>query len=171
MVCIEIAGQPRCGAQSLMREYGMLNMKGQWRRVSACLLIGWLPAAAWSQAAAVPATNDLGRAEYLSNCAGCHGPEGRGDGHFRDFLIRPPADLTTLSRRNDRVFPYQAVYQMIDGRTPVGSHGSREMPIWGADYRAQALTMSSPGGAPSPETYVRYRINLLLEYLYRIQQP
>lgn len=148
----------------------MLKEKALLQKAGVCLWFALVPTVAMCQpGSATPV--DYGRAEYLSNCAGCHGPDGRGNGHFKDFLIRPPADLTTLSRRNDGVFPYQAIHQMIDGRTPVGSHGGREMPIWGADYRAQALTMAGPSGAPSPETYVRYRINLLLEYLYRIQQP
>lgn len=114
---------------------------------------------------------DYGRAEYVANCASCHGPEGRGDGHFRDFLIQPPSDLTRLSRDNQGVFPVQRALAIIDGRTEVAAHGSREMPIWGADYLAQAATIQGQRGPVDPETYVRYRIQLLLGHLLSIQIP
>lgn len=114
---------------------------------------------------------DYSRSEYLSNCAGCHGPSGQGDGHFRDYLTRVPSDLTVLSRNNGGVFPYQRLYEVIDGRAALAAHGGRDMPIWGADYRAQAVTMSAPPYSGRPEQYVRYRIGLLLDYLHRIQKP
>jgi len=114
---------------------------------------------------------DYGRAEYLSNCAGCHGMEGRGDGHFREFLVRSPADLTQLAKDNQGVFPVQRVIEIIDGRTLVAGHGQREMPIWGADYRAQAHSLYGGRGPVNAESYVRYRIQLLVGHLMRIQQP
>lgn len=41
---------------------------------------------------------------FASNCATCHGAEGRGyDGPTRDWT--PPPDLTFLTRRNGGVFP------------------------------------------------------------------
>jgi mono/diheme cytochrome c family protein len=114
---------------------------------------------------------DYGRAEYLANCASCHGPEGRGDGHFRDFLVRPPSDLTQLSRNNQGVFPVARVSGIIDGRAEVAAHGPREMPIWGADYQAEAATMYGRRGPVHTESYVRYRIQLLLGHLLHIQVP
>jgi hypothetical protein len=45
------------------------------------------------------------------------------------------------------------------------------MPIWGADYSAQAATIQGPLGPVDPETYVRYRIQLLLGHLLSIQIP
>jgi len=114
---------------------------------------------------------DYSRSEYVSNCAGCHGPSGQGDGHFRDYLTRVPPDLTVLSRNNGGVFPYQRLYEVIDGRAALAAHGGRDMPIWGADYRAQAVTMAAPPYSGRPEHYVRYRIGLLLDYLHRIQKP
>ena len=134
-----------------------------------------LLALALSQSAIVSAqampTVDYGKAEFEANCSGCHGLDGAGNGHFRDFLVKPPADLTTLSQRNDKVFPFQRVYQVIDGRSSIGAHGDREMPIWGADYRTQAMSMSGSRASPQPEANVRHRINLLVEYISRIQRP
>ena len=124
-----------------------------------------LSVAAWAQQGTV----DLGRLEYESNCAACHGITGKGDGRLKQFLTKAPTDLTTLSQRNGGAFPTQLVWEMIDGRssTDIGPHGSREMPVWGADYRAQAL--SQPSTATQPEWYVRGRIVALLDYMARMQ--
>jgi len=138
------------------------------------LATGWSQRSASAQTSVSsesPASPDYGKAEYLSNCAGCHGTEGRGDGHFREFLVRAPADLTRLSKDNQGVFPVQRVIDVIDGRTLVAGHGQREMPIWGADYRAQAHALYGGRGPVHAESYVRYRIQLLVGYLMRLQQP
>jgi len=120
-------------------------------------------------AASVQAQEDLGRAEYMANCASCHGASGKGDGPLRAYLTKAPSDLTTLAKRSGGALPTQLVWEMIDGRsaTEVGPHGSREMPVWGAAYRAQALAGSTTAG--QPEWYVRGRIVALIDYLQRIQ--
>jgi hypothetical protein len=84
--------------------------------------------------------------------------------------VQPPSDLTTLARRNGGVFPYQRLYETIDGRTGVdiGPHGNREMPIWGRVYRSMAL---EPGaGEASPGATARTRMAALMDYLGRIQE-
>lgn len=112
---------------------------------------------------------DHGRAEYMNNCSACHGESGTGDGHFRLFLNRKPADLTVLARDNGGVFPVQRVYESIDGRRSVAGHGQAgEMPVWGASYVAQARhDPTVPPG--SGEAFARARISLLIDYLNRIQ--
>src|SRR3974377_305504 len=62
---------------------------------------------------------DPGKLEYLSNCANCHGEDGKGKGPFSDRLKRPPTDLTTLAKKNNGVFSVSAVYRNIDGRNVV----------------------------------------------------
>jgi len=115
-------------------------------------------------------TVDYGRAEFIANCSGCHGTSGKGDGHFRQFLNRAPADLTVLARKNGGVFPMKRVYDAIDGRNPLPLHGAPgEMPIWGDAYVVQAQRDGMVGGMTS-EVYVRNKVNLLVDYLYRIQQ-
>jgi len=111
---------------------------------------------------------DFGKREYDSKCAACHGSKGRGDGPFKPFLTKSPSDLTTLAKANKGVFPHDAVYQTIDGRKAIGSHGPSDMPIWGADYLAQAAAdyMDVPY---DPELYVRTRIIALIDYLHRLQ--
>ncbi len=96
--------------------------------------------------------SEAGRTAYLSSCAACHGEDAKGNGFLSSVLKVPPADLTTLARRNDGVFPIAAVNEIIDGRTLVAAHGTREMPIWGFDVM------------------VRSRIALIVDYLNRIQR-
>src|SRR6476660_6048391 len=67
-----------------------------------------------------------GQTEYLSNCAGCHGSDGKGSGPLASKLKTKPADLTVLAKKNNGVFPVREIYQSIDGRTVTGSHGDRE---------------------------------------------
>ncbi len=112
---------------------------------------------------------DFGRLQYESNCASCHGKLGKGDGPFAGMVdTKAGADITTLSRRNGGVFPFERVYQVIDGRQQVAYHGTSEMPIWGNDYQAQAAAdyRDSPFDA---EVFVRTRIVALTDYVYRLQ--
>lgn len=135
-------------------------------KLSAVIVLGH---AAVATALAQTPGIDYGRAEYVNNCAACHGDGGTGDGHFRLFLNRKPADLTTLARENGGVFPALRVFEAIDGRRGVSGHGEAgEMPIWGSTYMAQArYDPAIPPGAA--EAYARARISLLVDYLYRIQ--
>jgi mono/diheme cytochrome c family protein len=138
-------------------------MKLHMRDVAGLVMLSCLGAAATAQSV------DMGRAEYESSCASCHGVSGKGDGPVRQYLVKAPSDLTTLARRSGGALPMQLVWEMIDGRTStvIGPHGTREMPIWGANYRAMAL--SQPDTAAQPEWYVRGRIVALIDYLQRLQ--
>jgi mono/diheme cytochrome c family protein len=111
---------------------------------------------------------DVGKLEYESHCAICHGDNGRGTGEMRKFLTKAPTDLTTMAKRNGGVFPNQIAWEVIDGRTEVGPHGTRTMPVWGRVYRQEAFSELVP--AYQPEWYVRNRIVALLDYLSRIQE-
>src|SRR3974390_3171094 len=73
---------------------------------------------------------DLGRAEYLSSCAACHGADGKGNGPIASQLVKQPSDLTNLAKQNGGVFPIETVYRIIDGREGGGAPGSRALPIW-----------------------------------------
>jgi mono/diheme cytochrome c family protein len=112
---------------------------------------------------------DLGEREYVSNCAVCHGLTGKGDGVYKEFLNKSPSDLTSLSKANKGVFPYQKVYEIIDGRQQLKAHGPGDMPIWGAEYSAKAATDYLLGVPYDREAFVRTRIIALIEYLYRLQ--
>ena len=119
---------------------------------------------------------DFGQAEYRTSCAPCHGLDGKGDGPVSKALKTRPADLTILAKKNNGVFPVNTVYRTIDGRDPVTSHGSREMPVWGYRFvpptqhslkSADDYILEPPG---SPEAIVRGRILSVIDYLNRIQQ-
>ena len=109
----------------------------------------------------------FGQREFESNCASCHGMSGRGDGPLVGFLSKSAPDLTQLAKNNSGVFPIARLYEVIEGGA-VPAHGTRDMPVWGQDYRIQAATyfMDTPY---DPEFYVRSRILALVEYLSRIQ--
>ena len=132
-------------------------------RITAALALGLTLA---GTAALAQQTTDLGKREYDSNCASCHGADGKGAGPFVEFLKRSPPDLTTLARRNGGVFPVARAYEVIEGAGP--GHGTRDMPIWGRDYRVQAgeYYVDVPY---DPAVYARTRILALVDYLARMQ--
>ena len=103
-------------------------------------------------------TDDVGRVEYRSSCAACHGIDAKGDGPVSKELKTRPTDLTVLSKNNKGVFPYDMVYKTIDGRGSTVSHGTREMPIWG--YRF----------GPAEAFRYRNRILAVIDYLNRMQE-
>jgi hypothetical protein len=74
-----------------------------------------------------------------------------------------PANLTLLSKKNGDKFPFWHVYGVIDGREEVKGHGSRDMPIWGAEFLVQT------GSANPAQSQVRGRIFELVYYLQSIQ--
>jgi mono/diheme cytochrome c family protein len=74
---------------------------------------------------------------YARFCASCHGDTGFGDGVVAaSFSIMVP-DLTRIAKRQGGVYPADKVRQIIDGRTPMRPHGTREMPVWGYEFYAQ----------------------------------
>jgi len=113
---------------------------------------------------------DFGKVEYEWSCAICHGLKGKGDGPYADIgmLNTRVSDLTTLSKRNNGVFPVQRVYEVIDGTEALKAHGTRDMPIWGPVYRAEVV--KEYFDVPfNPEAYVRAHILALIEYISRLQ--
>ncbi len=114
---------------------------------------------------------DAGKLLFRSSCASCHGIDGKGKGPLRDQLKVAPTDLTVLSRKNGGVFPVGTVYEIIDGRTAIAAHGTREMPVWGT-YTSRLLPPSDILIDPSydPEAVVRARILAVIDYLNRIQE-
>ena len=121
--------------------------------------------------------SDIGKAEFLSSCASCHGADGKGKGPVSEQLKVPPSDLTILAKNNNGVFPTNAVYETIHGSKTVPAHGTREMPIWGERFNPiinlpHAVDPSYwrlAGPENSPEVVVRTRILAVIDYLKRIQ--
>jgi mono/diheme cytochrome c family protein len=105
-----------------------------------------------------------GRPTYEHYCASCHGREGKGDGVAATLLTIKPADLTQLSKKHGGTFPFWQVYGTIDGREETKGHGTRDMPIWGQEFRQEA------GTATMAKSEVRGRILELVYYLESIQE-
>jgi mono/diheme cytochrome c family protein len=141
-----------------------------WKRCIGALTLVAASAAVLDASGAEPARRvDIGKREYDSNCASCHGPQGKGDGVVKPYLTKSPPALTRLASRNGGVFPIERTYETIDGRRDVAGHGSRDMPVWGMDYSIQAAEYYGDA-LYDQEFYVRARILALIDYLYRLQE-
>ena len=135
--------------------------------VAALLALGVL--SVWGNSYAAGKV-DFGKHEFEAHCVACHGWQAKGDGpyaYFELLKIKIP-DLTTLSKKNNGVFPFQRVYDIIDGTEALKAHGTREMPIWGTVYRAEVE--EAYFDVPfNPRVYVRLHILALIDYISRLQ--
>ena len=107
-----------------------------------------------------------GEVEYMQACASCHGNGGTGDGPLAQLMTVAVPDLTTISARNDSVFPLLHMIMTIDGRTGIRGHGY-PMPVWGDRYAAE---IGDAAGTYGAEVRIRGRVLVLAEYLESIQQ-
>lgn len=121
------------------------------RLVIAGVIIGF-STCAWAQ------DNDFGKMAYEDSCASCHGEDGTGNGPLSQSLKTKAPDLTVIAKNNNGVFPVDKMYEVIDGRKSITSHGTREMPIWGNAFLSFG-----------PEYVVRTRIMAIIDYLSRLQ--
>lgn len=76
-----------------------------------------------------------GKEMYIAYCGACHGAQGRGDGPAAAALKTPPTDLTQLMKRNNGKFP-EARFRDVIANGSIAAHGSADMPVWGAIFRA-----------------------------------
>ena len=129
---------------------------------------------------------DVGKSEFQSLCAACHGSNGKGKGPLSEQLKVPPSDLTVLAKKNNGTFPFDAVYKTIYGIKVIIGHGTRDMPIWGFRFTADpskalnptqsysvfgALGVGELGGIPyDSEVVMRTRVLALIDYVNRIQE-
>lgn len=103
-----------------------------------------------------------GKNRYMDYCAVCHGDDAKGAGPFANLLATAPSDLTVLTKNAGGEFPFNRIFETIDGRTNVGgAHGSKEMPIWGGEWK---------GSSVASETALRGRILEMIIYLRSVQQ-
>ncbi|MDX1782496.1 MAG: c-type cytochrome [Thalassovita sp.] len=107
---------------------------------------------------------DPGQVSYEQYCAACHGEYGMGQGAIADMLTAEVPDLTTLTARNDGVFPMLEVIHVIDGRTGLRAHGG-PMPVFGALF-SDDMDLGPYGGP----VYTRGKILSLAYYLESIQK-
>jgi len=76
---------------------------------------------------------ERGRRSYVTHCGACHGAEGKGDGAIAVYLTVPLSDLAKISARSGGEFPFNEIYDIVDGRELPG-HGTRAMPVWGPAF-------------------------------------
>jgi hypothetical protein len=136
-------------------------------RVGAAIVALGLMAGA-GQALAADVSNGLisGEADFKMYCASCHGETGKGDGPKSFGLSAKPPDLTTLTARYGQ-FPREQLAQLVDGRDPIAGHGTREMPVWGMWFKAEAA--DGLGGAEGDDGSVARRVENLLDYIATLQ--
>ena len=138
-----------------------------WRRYS---IVAWLALLISTACANVVSAQEMeviagGEIEYQSYCAVCHGVDGRGYGIMAKFLTVQPSNLTQLAKKNAGRFPFWRVYRTIDGREEVRGHCTRDMPVWGARFRADAK-----GDDVGSRSQIAGRILSLVFYLEHIQE-
>jgi hypothetical protein len=107
-----------------------------------------------------PKAIDFGEMAYRTSCADCHGIDGKGDGPMAARLKAKPTDLTVEAKNNNGEFPFEPIYDIVDGRKPTPTSSPRHMPIWG-----QAFLSFGPDSQGIP----RNRISAIIDYLKRIQ--
>lgn len=113
---------------------------------------------------------DIGKQIYETHCAVCHALDGKGSGPFSGLITQRVPDLTALQKNNNGVFPFNRVYEVIDGREEVKLHGPRDMPIWGNYFNEQAPELTGPEATQADYTsFVRGRILALVGYVYTLQ--
>ncbi|MEJ2552855.1 MAG: cytochrome c [Gammaproteobacteria bacterium] len=116
-------------------------------------------------------TAEIGKQEFNSKCAACHGVNAKGDGPQAALLATKPANLTVLAKNNGGVFPAQRVHEIIDGRVEVIAHGPRTMPVWGREFQIDVPELPPQASMPFDhrETTVRNKIKALVDYLAQLQ--
>lgn len=139
-------------------------MKSQSKVLAFSLLV-----ASFASVRVMAEQAQIGESEFKSHCAGCHGLDGQGNGPFVEFLKKKPRSLTTLAQDNEGIFPYQRVYQVIDGTTQISAHGTRDMPIWGERYAKEIISQYGEFSTAHPQT-VRCRILELVFFVANLQE-
>lgn len=104
---------------------------------------------------------ELGKAEFEYHCVVCHGASATGDGEMGKVLVKPPANLTQLSKANDGRFPFWRVYAIIGGEASVQGHQPFEMPGFWRRFRAEEQDSLLPA---------EMRILVLTHYLESLQE-
>jgi mono/diheme cytochrome c family protein len=137
------------------------RIEGQLCVVLAAAL---LSSAGCSGAKAEDLSSYSGPGLFRTYCASCHGVAGEGDGPVASSLRVEVPDLTRIAHRQGGRFPADQVRKIIDGRTTLPPHGTRDMPVWGQAFRAAGAL------EPQDDAHVSRLIDLLVEYLRSIQR-
>lgn len=108
--------------------------------IPALLVAALATTAQQDKSKAKPATTSAnpatGHETFLKYCASCHGTAGKGDGPAAFAMKTPPPDLSTLTKRHEGKFPEGYIGALLKFGRSFAAHGSEEMPVWGAQFRA-----------------------------------
>ena len=113
---------------------------------------------------ALAAGNDVadGKRYFVKYCASCHGINGDGHGPVASELSKPPTNLRLLGEKYGMPLPAARLASLVDGRSAVRAHGSREMPVWGEK-------LYQLGEGERGDTGVSEAIGKIVAYLNTIQ--
>ncbi|WP_333869589.1 c-type cytochrome [Cypionkella sp.] len=128
--------------------------------IAAALMLG----ACVPAPAPVTEANATPQMDFADYCAGCHGAGGKGDGAAAAGLAKKPADLTTLSARNQGSFPTTRVMAQIWGYT--GKKGDGVMPDFSPLMAGAMVPFDGGDGIQTPTPI---RLVALAEYLQSLQ--
>jgi mono/diheme cytochrome c family protein len=143
------------------------------RTTSLSLLIAAtpLPAAVAAAAETTPREGFDAAALFKASCAPCHGLAGAGDGPVASVLASEVPQLDDLTKRAEGVYPADYVREVIDGRSEIGAHGTREMPVWGLRFERLYQTSEVPGAETDAEARASAEmlITELVDYIRMLQ--
>jgi mono/diheme cytochrome c family protein len=112
-----------------------------------------------------------GKMAYERYCESCHGTSGKGDGPLARVQRKPPADLTQLQSLHGGKFPYNQLFDIIDGREDVAAHGPRTMPVWAKVFKEEET--EAPPCEDNECFYTKFwrgRILAIIAYLETLQR-
>jgi mono/diheme cytochrome c family protein len=136
-------------------------------RALAVLIAGIFGFSAAALAADPPKQGwSFGKDQFNARCASCHGVSGKGNGPVAKQIGTTVPDLTTYAKRNGGKFPVELAWMKIDGR-PVSFDTERNMPVWGRDFRHEAI--ANVDAKAKPESYVAAEIAAIVEYMKTLQ--
>lgn len=147
---------------------------GMGQRTIGNLFAALLLLSAGSAAMAADTTSREGfdaAALYKASCAPCHGLAGAGDGPVASVLASEVPRLDDLTKRAEGVYPADYVREVIDGRSEIGAHGSREMPVWGLRFERLYQSQQAPGQESDAEARASavLLIGELVDYIKTLQ--
>lgn len=129
------------------------------------------PVSAAMAADATPRQGFDAAALYKASCAPCHGLAGAGDGPVASVLASEVPRLDDLTKRAEGVYPADYVREVIDGRSEIGAHGSREMPVWGLRFERLYQSQQAPGQESDAEARASASLLIgeLVDYIQTLQ--
>ncbi len=131
--------------------------------VLSVLVVGAFAVAVGAQAPvprepALPKTT-VGSELFHFYCANCHGQDAKGR-PATPAMRTASTDLTQLTAKNGGSFPRETIRTLLaKGPTKTAAHGTTDMPVWGAIFRA----------FDKNDTMADVRIDNLVAYIESIQ--